>query len=81
MRIERPRPTVFRVTLHAYELSALVAAARWVAEGAEGDLPDEAKENLRRVLKNYDKEIQGPRSSNSSGDEVTTNDTSRNGHD
>lgn len=47
MRIERPRPLVFRVTLHAYELSALVAAARWVVEGAENELPAEAVDQLR----------------------------------
>lgn len=61
MRIERPRPTVFRVTLHAYELSALVAAARWVVEGAEGEppgeLPPEAVDQLRQVLDSYDEEV------------------------
>lgn len=56
MCIERPRPAVFRVTLHAYELSALVAAARWVVEGAEGELPPEAVNQLRQVLENYDAE-------------------------
>lgn len=57
MTIERPRPTVLRVTLHAYELSALVAAARWVAEGAEGELPEEAVDQLRQVLESYDAEV------------------------
>lgn len=56
MRLERTRPAVFRVTLHAFELSALVAAARWVMEGAEGDLPSEARGHLRAVLKSYDEE-------------------------
>ena len=56
MTVERLRPTVLRVTLHAYELSALVAAARWVAEGAEGDLPKEAVDQLRQVLESYDAE-------------------------
>jgi predicted DNA-binding transcriptional regulator YafY len=56
MRIERPRPNVFRVTLHAYELSALVAAARWVGEGAEGELPKEARDQLQQVLESYDAE-------------------------
>lgn len=54
MQLERPRPTVFRVTLHAFELSALVAAARWVVEGAEGDLPREAIDQLRQVVESYD---------------------------
>jgi fructose-1,6-bisphosphatase/sedoheptulose 1,7-bisphosphatase-like protein len=57
MTVERLRPTVLRVTLHAYELSALVAAARWVAEGAEGDLPKEAVDQLRQVLDSYDAEM------------------------
>jgi len=56
MTVERLRPTVLRVTLHAYELSALIAAARWVAEGAEGDLPKEAVDQLRQVLESYDAE-------------------------
>lgn len=54
MKIDRLRPTVLRVTLHAYELSALVAAARWVVEGAEGELSPEAQDQLRQVLENYD---------------------------
>jgi predicted DNA-binding transcriptional regulator YafY len=53
MTIERRRPTMLRVTLHAYELSALVAAARWVAEWAEGELPREAVDQLRQVLESY----------------------------
>lgn len=54
MKLERPRPAVFRLTLHAFELSALVAAARWAAEGAEGELPTEARDQLRQVLDRYD---------------------------
>lgn len=54
MKIERTRPTVFQLTLHAHELSALVAAARWVAEGADGELSDEALEQIRAVIDNYD---------------------------
>ena len=57
MTVERLHPTVLRVTFHAYELSALVAAARWVAEGAEGELPKEAVDQLRQVLGNYDAEV------------------------
>jgi hypothetical protein len=54
MTIERPRPAVFRVTLHAYEMAALVAAARWVAEGARGELPAEAVQQIRQVLAGYE---------------------------
>lgn len=56
MQVERPKPAVFRLTLHALELSALVAAARWVTEGAEGELPPEARDQLRKVLASYDSE-------------------------
>lgn len=56
MKIERSRPTVFEVTLHAYELSALIAAARWVVEGAEGEMPEEAVEQLRQIVESYDAE-------------------------
>ena len=45
---------VIRMTLHAYEATALITAARWVAEGAKDDLPDEAIEHLREVLASYD---------------------------
>jgi hypothetical protein len=33
MQIERVRPAVFQITLHAYELATLVAAARVIAQG------------------------------------------------
>lgn len=56
MKLERARPTVFKVTLHAYELSALIAAARWAVEGAEGELSEEAREQLRQVVESYDAE-------------------------
>ena len=55
MRIDKLRPTVFQVTLHAYELSALVAGARWAAEN--GDLPADAREQLEDVLAEYDAEL------------------------
>lgn len=57
MRIERTRPNVLQVTLHTYELSALVAGARWAVEGAEGELTEEAKKQLRSVLESYDEEV------------------------
>lgn len=56
MKVERKSPAIFRVTLHTLELSALIAAARWVAEGAEGEMPEEAVDQLRQVLKSYDEE-------------------------
>lgn len=40
-------------------MSALVAAARWVADGAEGELPEDARDQLRKVLASYDAETRG----------------------
>lgn len=58
MQIEQTRPAVFTVTLHAYELTALIAAARWVVEGAEGELPQHAIDQLLQVIERYDAAIQ-----------------------
>lgn len=57
MQIERLRPTVLRVTLHAYELATLAAAARWAADGAEGELNPEVREQLDDVLAGYDEAL------------------------
>jgi len=54
MQIERVRPAVFQITLHAYELATLVAAARVVALGAEAELNPEARGQLQTVLADYD---------------------------
>lgn len=62
MRVERVRPAVLQVTVHAYELAALVSAARAVVEGAAGGVPDEAREQLREVLADYDREVAALRS-------------------
>ena len=58
MNLERTRPTTFKVTLHAYELAALISAARWAVDGAKGELPGEAKEQLSQILADYDSESQ-----------------------
>lgn len=60
MRIERIRPAVLRVDLHAVELAALVAAARWAVEddaGSGSELSDDARQQLRDVLAGYDREV------------------------
>lgn len=57
MKVERIRPTALRVTFHAFELAALIAAARWIVEGAEGELPEESRDQLQQVLESYDQEI------------------------
>ena len=54
MKVERIRPAILQVTLSAYELSALIAAARWVVEGATGELAPDAVEQLEQVLASYD---------------------------
>ncbi|MDX1612850.1 MAG: hypothetical protein R3300_00995 [Candidatus Promineifilaceae bacterium] len=54
MDIERTRPNRVEVSLHPYELAALIAAARWVLAGAEGHLSEEALDQLRRVIARYD---------------------------
>jgi hypothetical protein len=57
VKVEQPRQGVYRLTLHALELTALVTAARWVVEGADGQLPDEARDQLEAVLASYDGEV------------------------
>jgi hypothetical protein len=54
MQIERIGQTKFQVTLHAYELATLVAAARSVVQEAEGELTHEARLQLTTVLADYD---------------------------
>lgn len=56
MRVDRLRPTTFQLTLGAFELAALVAAARWVTSGAQGELTAEARDQLRKVLESYDEQ-------------------------
>lgn len=58
MKLERVRPTAWQVTMHPLELAALISAARWVDDGADGELSAEARGQLRQVLENYDQAIQ-----------------------
>jgi predicted DNA-binding transcriptional regulator YafY len=60
VQIERVRPTVLRLTLHAYELAALIAAARLVAQKGEEELPEEAAQQLHQVLASYDEASRHP---------------------
>ncbi|MFQ5891005.1 MAG: hypothetical protein ACE5JR_13320 [Gemmatimonadota bacterium] len=60
MRVERLTPTVLRLTLHAYEMAALLAVARWAVQGAEGELPPEAIDQLRTILDSYDSATRRP---------------------
>lgn len=54
MELDRVRPTVLRMTLHAYELAGLMAAARYVVDSAPPEVPDGAREQLRGLLADYD---------------------------
>jgi hypothetical protein len=58
VELERVRPTVLRVTLHAYELAGLMAAVRYVVDSAPSEVPDAAREQLRGVLTDYDDGLQ-----------------------
>jgi predicted DNA-binding transcriptional regulator YafY len=60
VQLERVRPSVLRLTLHAYELAALIAAARLVAQKGEEELPEEAAQQLRQVLASYDEATRRP---------------------
>ena len=57
MKLERLGPARLRVTLHAFELATLTAAARWAAEGGGGELAAEARKQLVEVLDSYDSEL------------------------
>lgn len=54
MRIEKGRNRIFNLTLSGYELAALISSARWVTEGARGELTAEAISHIKQVLASYD---------------------------
>jgi hypothetical protein len=61
MVIKRIRPTTFQVTIHAYELAALVAAARMIVQDckdASKTLTEDARLQLESVLAGYDQAFQ-----------------------
>ena len=51
---------VLQLTLSAYELATLMAAARWAAEGGTGALSPDAVKRLRAVVTSYDEACKGP---------------------
>ncbi|MGJ7906738.1 hypothetical protein ACOQFL_09680 [Actinopolyspora sp. H202] len=57
MRLERIRPTVLRLVLHAHELATLMTAARCVAEASPTEVPESAREELRALLRDYDQQL------------------------
>ena len=54
MKVEQVRPTIATITLHTFELAALMASARWIVEGCPGELPGDAVDQLRGVVAGYD---------------------------
>ncbi|SDK76094.1 hypothetical protein SAMN04487820_11282 [Actinopolyspora mzabensis] len=57
MRLERIRPTVLGLVLHAHELATLMTAARCVAEATSAEVPESAREELRALLRDYDQQL------------------------
>lgn len=55
MRIKQDRPGILNVTLSAYEMSTLISAARWIQDGAKGEVTGEALHGIRQVLADYDR--------------------------
>ena len=55
MHIEKKRSLIYHLTISGYELATLISLARWVAEGAEGELTPEALCQLKQVVSNYDR--------------------------
>ena len=43
----------------SYEAAALMAAARWAAEGAHDPMPEDAAQQLRQILESYDQALAG----------------------
>lgn len=56
MQIKKGQRNIFQITMTEYELATLISSARWIAEGAKGELTLEATNNLKQLLDNYDKE-------------------------
>lgn len=52
------QPAVYRMTLHAYEAAALIAAARWAMSEVHEPLPADAVDRLRQVVA-YDRALAG----------------------
>lgn len=57
MKIEQMKSSTYQITLHTYELASLISAARWAVDGAEGELPQEARQHLLQILAGYEAEM------------------------
>ncbi len=54
MQIKKGQRNIFQITLTGYELATLISSARWIVDGAKGELTLEAAKNLKQLLDNYD---------------------------
>ena len=66
MQIKKGQRNIFQITLSGYELATLISSARWVVDGAKGELTLEATNNLKQLLDNYDSETKKLHSQSSS---------------
>jgi hypothetical protein len=58
MQIKRSNKNLFQLTLTGYELATLISSARYISEGAKGELNEAAISNAKHILVNYDKASQ-----------------------
>lgn len=58
MRIEKTNSNLFQLTVTGYELATLISSVRYLSEGAEGELSEEAVHHAKQLIENYDRAIQ-----------------------
>lgn len=58
MQIKKSNKNLFQLTLTGYELATLISSARYISEGATGELNKAAIDNAKLILANYDKASQ-----------------------
>ncbi|MEO0458753.1 MAG: hypothetical protein AAF152_19530 [Cyanobacteria bacterium P01_A01_bin.114] len=70
MQVQKIRPTVFQLNLHALELATLISTARWALDGAKGELHPEAIKQLQKVVSDYDTQRQQTKSQTANSQKV-----------
>lgn len=58
MQIKKSHKNLFQLTVNGYELATLISSARYISEGAKGELNSESIINAKQILANYDKASQ-----------------------
>jgi len=58
MQIKKANAKLFQLTLTRYELATLISSARYISEGAKGELNEASISNAKQLLANYDKASQ-----------------------